>query len=77
MQSHSEWPLQLIRVYLASGYFSSGMCKLLCGARFGRFWGKGTTLRTLTLTLTLTLSLSLSLSLSLTASGARARRSGP
>jgi hypothetical protein len=21
------------------------MCKLLCGARFGRFWGKGTTLQ--------------------------------
>ena len=41
----SEWPLQLLRVYLASGYFSSGMCKLLCGARFGRFWGKGTTLQ--------------------------------
>ena len=45
VQSRSEWPLQLIRIYLASGYFSSGMCKLLCGARFGRFWGKGTTLQ--------------------------------
>ena len=37
--------LYLLRIYLASGYFSSGMCKLLCGARFGRFWGKGTTLQ--------------------------------
>ena len=36
--------LTLIRIYLASGYFASGMCKLLCGIRFGRFWGKGTTL---------------------------------
>ena len=45
VQSCSEWPLQLLRIYLASGYFSSGMCKLLCGARFGRFWGKGTTLQ--------------------------------
>lgn len=41
VQSRSEWPLQLLRIYLASGYFSSGMCKLLCGARFGKFWGKG------------------------------------
>ena len=45
VQSRSEWPLQLLRIYLASGYFSSGMCKLLCGARFGKFWGKGTTLQ--------------------------------
>ena len=45
VRSRSEWPLQLLRIYLASGYFSSGMCKLLCGARFGRFWGKGTTLQ--------------------------------
>ena len=45
VQSRSEWPLTLIRIYLASGYFSSGMCKLLCGARFGKFWGMGPTLQ--------------------------------
>ena len=45
VQSNSEWPLVLIRIYLASGYFSSGMCKLLCGARFNRWWGKGPTLQ--------------------------------
>ena len=45
VQSRSEWPLTLIRIYLASGYFSSGMCKLLCGGRFNRFWGKGPTLQ--------------------------------
>ena len=45
VRSSSEWPLVLIRIYIASGYFSSGMCKLLCGARFHRFWGKGPTLQ--------------------------------
>jgi hypothetical protein len=45
VRSDSEWPLVLIRIYIASGYFSSGMCKLLCGARFKRFWGKGPTLQ--------------------------------
>jgi hypothetical protein len=45
VQSRSEWPLVLIRMYLASGYFSSGMCKLLCGLRFNRYWGKGPTLQ--------------------------------
>ena len=45
MQSRSEWPLVLIRIYIASGYFSSGMCKLLCGLRFSRYWGKGPTLQ--------------------------------
>lgn len=35
----------LIRIYIASGYFSSGMCKLLCGLRFNRYWGKGPTLQ--------------------------------
>jgi len=39
------WPLQLIRLYIGSGYFSSGMCKLLCGIRFKRFWGRGSTLQ--------------------------------
>ena len=45
LQSRSEWPLVLIRIYMASGYFSSGMCKLLCGLRFNRYWGKGPTLQ--------------------------------
>jgi hypothetical protein len=45
VKSRSEWPLVLIRIYLASGYFASGMCKLLCGARFQRFWGWGPTLQ--------------------------------
>jgi hypothetical protein len=45
VQSRSEWPLHLIRIYIASGYFSSGMCKVLCGLRFGRFWGKAPTLQ--------------------------------
>eukprot|EP00967_Tisochrysis_lutea_P139720 scaffold254183_cov21-Tisochrysis_lutea.AAC.1 len=45
VQSSSVWPLQLIRIYLASGYFSSGMAKLLCSFRFGRFWGRGSTLQ--------------------------------
>ena len=44
VQSRSEWPLTLIRIYLASGYFSSGMCKL-SRARFGKFWGMGPTLQ--------------------------------
>lgn len=45
VRSRSEWPLVLIRIYIASGYFSSGMCKLLCGARFHRYWGWGPTLQ--------------------------------
>ena len=45
VRSTSEWPLHLIRIYISVGYFSSGMCKLLCGARFNRFWGKGPTLQ--------------------------------
>ena len=45
VQSRSEWPLVLIRIYLSSGYFTSGMCKLLCGLRFSRYWGKGPTLQ--------------------------------
>ena len=45
VQSRSEWPLVLIRIYIASGYFSSGMCKLLCGLRFNRYWGWGPTLQ--------------------------------
>jgi hypothetical protein len=45
VQSSSVWPLQLIRIYLSSGYFSSGMAKLLCSFRFGRFWGRGSTLQ--------------------------------
>ena len=45
VQSRSEWPLVLIRIYISSGYFSSGMCKLLCGLRFNRYWGKGPTLQ--------------------------------
>jgi len=45
VQSQSEWPLVLIRIYISSGYFSSGMCKLLCGLRFNRYWGKGPTLQ--------------------------------
>jgi len=45
VQSASVWPLQLIRLYLASGYFSSGLCKLLCGLLFKRFWGNGSTLQ--------------------------------
>jgi len=45
VRSKSEWPLVLIRIYLASGYFASGMCKLLCGARFRRFWGWGPTVQ--------------------------------
>ena len=45
VQSRSEWPLVLIRIYICSGYFSSGMCKLLCGLRFNRYWGKGPTLQ--------------------------------
>ena len=45
VQSQHEWPLVLIRIYMASGYFSSGACKLLCGLRFNRYWGKGPTLQ--------------------------------
>jgi hypothetical protein len=45
IQSTSEWPLVLIRIYIASGYFSSGACKLLCGLRFNRYWGWGPTLQ--------------------------------
>ena len=45
VQSQSEWPLVLIRIYLSSGYFTSGMCKVLCGLRFSRYWGKGPTLQ--------------------------------
>ncbi len=45
VESSSEWPLALIRIHLASGYFSSGMCKLLAGALFNNFWGKGPTLQ--------------------------------
>ena len=45
IQSESLWPLILIRIYLASGYFSSGMAKLLSGVRFNRFWGRGSTLQ--------------------------------
>ena len=45
VQSSSPWPLVLIRFYLASAYFASGMCKLLCGVRFGTFWGRGSTLQ--------------------------------
>ena len=45
IQSTSEWPLVLIRIYITSGYFSSGACKLLCGLRFNRYWGKGPTLQ--------------------------------
>eukprot|EP00316_Scyphosphaera_apsteinii_P008749 CAMPEP_0119321156 /NCGR_PEP_ID=MMETSP1333-20130426/54586_1 /TAXON_ID=418940 /ORGANISM="Scyphosphaera apsteinii, Strain RCC1455" /LENGTH=474 /DNA_ID=CAMNT_0007328067 /DNA_START=107 /DNA_END=1531 /DNA_ORIENTATION=+ len=45
VQSRHVWPLQLIRLYIASGYFSSGMCKLLCGVRFHSFWGNGSTLQ--------------------------------
>ena len=39
------WPLVLIRIYIASGYTSSGLCKFLSSIRFGRFWGCGTTLQ--------------------------------
>jgi hypothetical protein len=45
VQSGAEWPLALLRIFLASSYFSSGMCKLLCGIKFGRFWGNGPTLQ--------------------------------
>jgi len=39
------WPLQLLRVYLASGYVSSGVAKVLCSFRFRRYWGLGTSLQ--------------------------------
>ena len=45
VQSQHEWPLVLIRIYVTSGYFASGACKLLCGLRFNRYWGKGPTLQ--------------------------------
>ncbi len=41
----STWTLVLIRIYISSGYFSSGLAKLLAGIRFNRFWGRGTTLQ--------------------------------
>ena len=45
LTSDSTWPLHLIRFFIASGYFSSGMCKLLGGMRFGVFWGRGPTIQ--------------------------------
>ena len=42
---YAVWPLQLIRIYISSGYVSSGMAKLLGSIRFGRFWGRGTTIQ--------------------------------
>ena len=45
LSSQSTWPLHLIRFFIASGYFSSGMCKLLGGMRFGVFWGRGPTIQ--------------------------------
>lgn len=41
----SDWPLVLIRIYVGSAYFGSGLCKVLASCIFRRVWVLGPTLQ--------------------------------